>query len=117
MASAQLPTTGTSQSQSATQDPQAGVQSPSAGAQASGVQPGTASDLLNGQQGVVLNNPALPSVNLGKSGTSTATAAATSHQTTAKHHVNSALLAFPLVLVFLAAVLIWTIGHSAKSTT
>ena len=116
MATDQLPTAGTSQSQSVTQDPQSGVQSINTGTQSSGLQPGTANNLLNGQSGVTLSNPALPSVNLGGNG-ATSTTASQPAPAVQKHHVSPALLGFPVVLVLLAAVSAWSINRSAKAAS
>src|SRR5580765_1030313 len=86
------------------------------GTQASGVQPGTATSLLNSSQGVELTPTALPSVSLD----STTTAGKTTSviPLAAKpHHLNLGLLGISAVLVVVAIVLFWSMNRSAKNTT
>lgn len=106
---------GDAAGQANTQSPQtsAGSGSP-ASAPASGVQPGTATALLNGQGGVALHPTALTTVNIN---TAAPTTAAATVNNTPKHHVNPVLLGFPALLVLVAAVLFWAMRRSVKNTT
>jgi hypothetical protein len=99
--------------QSTTQSPQSAGQPASVGTQASGVQPGTASTLLNSQGGLPLHGTALSTVNL--NATSGVTAAPTSSP--AKHHTNPVLFGLSALFLVAAVVLFWAVGHSVKNTT
>jgi hypothetical protein len=108
-------TTG-SGAQTNTASPQSVGQSVATGAQSSSVQPGTATSLLNGEGGVSLHSTALSTVNLDSPGAAPASIA---NQATPKpqHHVDSALLGFPALLVVVAIVLFWAVSRSGKTTT
>ncbi|HEY5442561.1 MAG TPA: hypothetical protein VIJ68_03415 [Candidatus Saccharimonadales bacterium] len=117
MANSPLPTTGSSQSQSATQSPQAGVQSISSGAKSSSVQPGTTTSLLSGStSGVALRPTALPTVNLTNVPATSTQATTQAAPAKAPHHVNSALLGMAILLFVVAVVLFWVTNRSAKNT-
>lgn len=85
------------------------------GTQSSGVQPGTATALLNSGQGVELTQTSLPTVSLDNS---------TAGQTTSvvplavkAHHINAGLLSVPVLLILAAGIFFWLTNRSAKTTT
>lgn len=81
----------------------------------SGVQPTTSTDLLNGSNGIALNQPKVPTIGLGntaQTSSQTVTTAPAAH-----HHVDSALLTVPGALLVLALVAFWITGTTVKSTT
>jgi len=116
MADAQLPITGNSQSQTTTQSPQANIQSINSGSPTSSVQPGIASTQLNGQGSIALHTTALPTVSL-NSAAPAATTTVPLAAVPSNHRVNPVLFSFVILLFLVAGVLVWTISHSAKSTT
>ena len=114
MADNQLTATTSSGQQTTTQNPQtATAQTDNAAAQAQAVQPGTATSLLNSQQGLTLAPGALTTVDL----TATTTQATPKPVVPPTKHINAGLLGISAVLVVVAIVLFWWTGHSAKSTT
>jgi len=112
---------GGAASQASTQNPQTSAGSGAPGAApSSSVQPGTATTLLNGGQnvsGVPLHNTALPTVNLVAPPTPAPAAVSQAATTSSKHHVNSTLLGFSIVLFVAAIGLFWAVSRSVKSTT
>lgn len=111
---AQLTTTTSSGQQGATQSPQTAGQAGNTGAQASSVQPGTAADLLNSQNGVPLHAQALTIVNVNPATTSIAQA---TPKTVAKRHINTPLMGVSIALLLIAIILFWMTSRSVKSTT
>jgi hypothetical protein len=100
--------------QTSTQSPQssAGAAGFGTNQQSGSVQPGTTASLLTSTGGVPLQNTQLSTVDLTSS-----SQAKTAPTTTTTHHVNPGLIALPVILLFIAAVLIWSINRSAKTTT
>lgn len=118
MADNQLTTTSGSESQANTQSPQAAGAGVTGSVQSGSVQPGTATSLLNGgQNGVPLNGSALSTVSLNtppQAATASVIKAAIPKQ---NHHVNSVFLAFPALLILVAAIAFWLTSRSEKTTT
>lgn len=116
MADTQL-TTGANSggTQAATQTPQSATGSDS-GTPASGVQPGTTSNLLEssaGNGGVQLSPTSLPTVQLG----ATSSGTTSNGRLPAQHHTSPALYILPAVLFVLALMAVWWVARSAKTTT
>lgn len=100
-------------SQSTTNSPQPTVAANSvSGGTPSSIQPGTATSVLTSAGGIPLTAKALSTVNLSATSTQATTAAQPS-----QHKTNSGLLAFPFILVVVAAVSFWLTTRSAKNTT
>ena len=116
MANDQLSTTSNSASQSTTQSPQGNAQSIDSGSNASGVQPGTANNLLNGQGSVSLHSTSLPSIKLGSLQPTAPPLPIATSSNQPKHHVNSVLLGIVLLLFVIAAAMAWSINRSSKTT-
>ena len=112
-------TGGGTQAQTSTQDPQSlpSTQSLDTGTPSSGVQPGTAASLLNGQAGVPLHGTALSTVNLAPGATATQTHASTAAAAKPKHHTNPVLFGVAVLLLLVAIVLFWLTSRSVKNTT
>jgi hypothetical protein len=120
MATNQLTATSGSGEQTTTQSPQAATQPSTGGTVSSGVQPGTATSLLNGQGSVQLYPTSLPTVGLSGATGAAATgtvAAATPAKPVAKHHANPVLLGSSALLLVVAIVLFWITSRSVKTTT
>lgn len=119
MATNQLTAVNGSGDQAATQSPQSASQPATGDTASSGVQPGTATSLLNGGQGSVQLHPsALSTVDLGGgAGAATGTVAGTAAKTATRHHVNPVLFGVSALLLVVAVVLFWTTSRSVKSTT
>jgi hypothetical protein len=117
---ATLTTTSGSGTQSTTQTPQSAGQEATGGTQSSNVQPGTATALLNSSGGVPLGGTVLTTVSLNRATPAAAPATVSSVSQAGsppKHHVNTALFGFSVLLLVVAAVLFWTAGRSVKNTT
>jgi len=116
-----LTTAPASGSQGTTQNPQtvpSGRAISGASTQSSGVQPGTASDVLTSQNGLSLSNSPLTTVSLDNASAETgSTVAAAPAAPKAEHHVNAVFLMAAAVLVVAAMAFFWTINRSAKNTT
>lgn len=113
MATDQLTATAGSGSQATTQSPQSAGQPSGNSALSGSVQPGTATSLLDSQDGVPLHGTALSTVSL----TNTAPAVAVLPKASPpKHHVNSAFFGFSGLLLLVAVVLFWNTNRSAKGT-
>ncbi len=114
MAQEQLKTVSGSGTQSATQTPQAAGTSAGQTAAAAGVQPGTATGLLNSSNaGIALKNTPLSVVGLGQR-TGTASVQA---QPLAKHHTSPVLFGFSIILFVLAISMFAMTARSSKNTT
>ncbi|HVW23092.1 MAG TPA: hypothetical protein VHB51_01220 [Candidatus Saccharimonadales bacterium] len=90
------------------------------GQKASAVQPGTATNLLNGgagTTGVPLVNTPVTRVSLSSAGSHTQAAVSTPKHAPTHHHVNPALLGIVAVVFVAAFVMFWSIAQSAKNTT
>jgi hypothetical protein len=113
MAETSLKTTTGSGTQAATQSPQTAGQPTATGTPSSGVQPGTASNLLNSQAstGVPLHNTTLPTANLNATPT---TQVATPPPA---RHLHPALFGVSALLFLIAIWLFWATSRSAKTTT
>lgn len=114
MAQEQLTTTTGSGTQTATQTPQAAGTSGASTAAASGVQPGTATSLLNNTQGgIALKDSPLSIVGLGQQTQSQAT------QTVphSARHTSPVLFGFSIILFAVAIAMFWATARSAKTTT
>lgn len=99
--------------QTSTQSPQSSAPATdTASTTSSGIQPGTATDLLRSSNGIVLQQSPLTTVNLTASTQST-----TPVQTPQARHINGGLLAFSLILFVVAVVLFWKTGRSVNNTT
>jgi hypothetical protein len=111
---ANLPTAQSSGQQTTTQDPQsATTQTVGASTQSAGVQPGTASALLNSTSGVGLTPTALTTVAFNPT-----TQAQTIPETPpVRHQTNYVLYGMSIVLCLAAIVLFWATTNSAKNTT
>src|SRR4051812_24997207 len=109
MASNQLSTGFNRGDQTTTQDPQLAGQPALASNQSSGVQPGTATSILNGQGIIPLRGTPLNTVRL----TSTTPA----RQVPPPRHPNYPLFAVSILLCAIAIYLFWYTGRSAKTTT
>ena len=114
MASNQLTTTTSSGQQGSTQSPQTAGQSGSTGTQSSSVQPGTATALLNSQNGVPLHGTALSTVSLNNSSNTLVPSPA---KPAYKRHINSPLMGVSVLLFIIAVVLFWAVSRPVKSTT
>ena len=118
---ADLTTAPATGSQSTTQNPQTVPSAQTIGGaskQSAGVQPGTATSLLNSQNGVSLSATPLTIVDLSNTEASTAiTTKSDAASIKPTHHVNTALIAISIGLVVVAIGLFWAIQRSAKSTT
>lgn len=110
----QLTTTTSSGQQGTTQSPQAAGQAGNTGTQATSVQPGTATALLDGQNGVPLHGQALTVVNINAA---TATVAQPASKPTAKRHINAPLMGVSVFFLAVAIVLFWLTSRSVKTTT
>jgi cobalamin biosynthesis Mg chelatase CobN len=110
-----LTATSGSGTQSTTQSPQsAGTSNISAGQTASGVQPGTASNLLSESSGGVSLHPtALPSVNLSTVKASQVQAVSAP----APHHFNPVLGVLAVLFFAVAIAMFWFTSRSEKITT
>ncbi len=108
---------GSVESQANTQTPQSSV-GPAGNSTSSGnVQPGTASSLLETDNGGIrLTNQILPTVTVGATSTGTVQAAK-SDARAGKHHANVFLLGLAVVIFVLAVGFFWSIFRSEKSTT
>ena len=114
MAGTQLNATTSDGQQTSTQNPQTAGQSAISGAPAGSVQPGTSSDLLNGQGSVQLHDQPLTTVNL-----SAAPDVSPQPKPVAppQHHFNPVLLLITAVLLLIAAGSVVSISRSSKNTT
>jgi hypothetical protein len=115
MANNQLTTVNGSGEQTTTQSPQSATQPAATGTLSGSLQPGTASNLLNGQGGVALHGTSLSTVSL--SAASPATTASTAAVTPVKHHPIPALYGVSTLLLVIALILFWTTSRSVKITT
>ncbi len=114
----QLPVSSGSSSQTTTTSPQSVGSSTDDGSAQVGqsVQPGTAANLLNSQNGVQLSNLVLPTVDLNAAATPSMLSSSTPTGAT-KHHVNLTLLTVPGLFMIVAIVLFFVANRSIKSTT
>jgi hypothetical protein len=111
---AALTTVTGSGTQSSTQSPPAVGAAGGAPSNATGVQPGTATSLLNTTTGgVALKNTQLSVVGLGAR---TSTQSAQPEPAPAKH-VSPVLFGFSGLLFIIAIAMFWTTARSAKTTT
>lgn len=110
----QLTATSNSASQTVTQSPQSASAAGGNTADSAGVQPGTASALLNSQGGIQLRNTGVSTVSLNPT---TFTSATSTQAHVAKHHVNLPLLGLAALLILAAIFLFWTSDRSVNSTT
>jgi hypothetical protein len=115
MAESTLTTTTATGSQTTTQSPQTSAAATNfGGQQSSGVQPGTARDLLNSTNGIPLASSPVTTVNLANAAQQTVT---TTQVPKEQHHVNPALMGFSVLLFLVAIVLFWNTSRSVKNTT
>ena len=111
---ASLTTVPGSGTQTTTQSPQAVGAAGGAPANATGVQPGTATNLLNTTTGgVALKNTQLSVVGLGARTTGQVSQSAPA----AKHHVNPLLFGFSGLLFLAAIAMFWATARASKTTT
>lgn len=113
MADTTLNITPGSGTQSATQTPQSAGSPNNGGTETSGVQPGTASDLLRSSNGVQLKQTPLTTVNLDTAKAGSAQPV----QRTEGHHIHPVLGVFSAALFILAIALFWLTSRSVKNTT
>jgi len=98
MAEAQLPAVTATGSQTNTQSPQTGGSYGPAAA-SSGVQPGTSNNLLTSSNGISLAPGPVTTVNLGQA------TGATIAAPVSKHHFNTTLMGFSILLFVVAIIL------------
>jgi hypothetical protein len=108
---------GSVESQASTQTPQASV-GPAGNSNSSGtVQPGTATNLLETDNGgITLTNQVLPTVTVAATATGTVQTTKSDTQST-NHHTNFFLLGLAIVIFVLAVGFFWSTFRSAKNTT
>lgn len=113
MAETSLSTTSNGGTQLTTQSPQVAGNTNNGGGASSGLQPGTASDLLRSSNGVQLKQTPLSTVALGDRTTSSTQTA----EQPKGHHINPVLEIFSITLFILAIALFWFTSRSVKNTT
>ena len=110
-----LTTTTGSGAQTTTQSPQTAGQSGTGGAPTSAVQPGTATELLSQSTGgVPLGGRQLSTISLAPVSNQTGQVAQPAKPA---RDINPALIAFPVVLLAVAVLLVWIMKRSVKNTT
>jgi len=107
-------TSGTG-TQTTTQSPQAATTGSTSPAQPTGLQPGTATSLLNGQGSVTLQPTPLSTISLG--GTSQQTTSSPSLAPVRHQHVNFVLVGLVAVVLLIALVCTVVFSKQVKSTT